>query len=88
MVRPCGPVGIGSNYIHRWKAYHKKKLDSVVWVFDTPNAMPRYYKDNIYNVHQRLQVVAKAIEFSATNEKPVCPVEHDKLIKKLNRKHR
>lgn len=80
--------GIGSNYIKKWKGFHKARSDSVVYVFDTPNAMPRYYKDKIYNVHQRALVVAKAIEYSTLNSKPICSVEHDKLIKKLNRKHR
>ena len=80
--------GIGANYIKKWKGFHKARSDSVVYVFDTPNAMPRYYKDKIYNVHQRALVVAKAIEYSDKNPKPVCPVEHDRLIKKLQRKHR
>lgn len=80
--------GIGSSYIAKWKGFHKARSDSVVYQFSTPNAMPRYYKDNIYNVHQRALVVAKAIEYSQKNAKPVCPVLHDRLLKKLNRKHR
>lgn len=50
--------------------------------------MPRYYKDNIYNAHERMFVVAQAQEYSDLNSKPVCPVEHDRLAKKLKRKHR
>ena len=80
--------GIGNCYIKKWKGFHKARSDSVVWDFNTPSAMPRYYKDNIYNVHQRALVVAKAKEFSANNPKPVCPVEHDRLLKKLQRKFR
>lgn len=80
--------GIGAQYVQKWKGFHKARSDSVVYVFDTPNAMPRYYKDKMYNVHQRALVVAKAQEYSDKNPKTVCPVEHDKLMKKLNRKHR
>lgn len=80
--------GIGFSYIAQWKGFHKARSDSVVYQFSTPNAMPRYYKDKIYNVHQRALVVAKAVEYSNQNSKPVCPVEHEKLMKKLNRKHR
>lgn len=80
--------GIGFSYVSKWKGFHKARSDSVVYTFDTPNAMPRYYKDKIYNVHQRALVVAKAMEYSASNPKTVCPVEHDKLLKKLQRKHR
>ena len=86
---PAGtPGGIGGNYITKWKGFHKARSDSVIYVFDTPNAMPRYYKDKIYNVHQRALVVAKAIEYSNNNPKKICPVEHDRLWKKLNRKNK
>lgn len=80
--------GIGSNYIKKWKGFHKARSDSVIYEFSTPNAMPRYYKDNIYNVHQRQLVVQKAKEYSMQNAKKICPVEHDKLLLKLQRKHR
>lgn len=80
--------GIGFSYVKKWAGFHKARSDSVIYQFSTPNAMPRYYKDKIYNVHQRALVVAKAIEYSSKNSKPVCAVEHDKLHIKLNRKHR
>lgn len=80
--------GIGSNYIDNWKGFHKARSDSVVYVFDTPNAMPRYYKDAIYNVHERAKVVAAAMEYSDKHPRIVCPAEHDRLFKRLTRKHR
>lgn len=80
--------GIGSCYIAQWKGFHKARSDSVIYQFATPNAMPRYYKDKIYNVHQRAVVVSKAVEYSQKHAKPVCSVEHDRLYKKLTRKQR
>lgn len=80
--------GIGKCYVDKWKGFHKARSDSVIYQFSTPNAMPRYYRDKIYNVHQRALVVEKAIRYSELHSKPICAVEHDKLMKKLNRKHR
>lgn len=81
--------GIGRCYIDKWKGFHKARSDSVVYQFSSPNAMPRYYKDNIYtNPHQKAMVVAKAILYSEQNPKKICPVEHDRLFTKLKRKHR
>jgi len=86
---PAGtPGGIGYSYVQKWKAFHKARSDSVIYDFSTPNAMPRYYKDKIYNVHQRALVVEKARRFSAENPQIICPVEHDRLLKRLKRKHR
>lgn len=81
--------GIGFNYVKRWKYFHRARSDSVVYVFDSPNAMPRYYKDKIYtNPHQKAMVVAKAVEYSEKNPQTICAIEHDRLLKKLQRKHR
>lgn len=80
--------GIGFSYVAKWKGFHKARSDSVIYDFSTPNAMPRYYKDKIYNKHQRALVVARAMKYSDEHPKPVCFVEHDKLFKKLKRKHR
>lgn len=80
--------GIGFCYVQKWKGFHKARSDSVVYVFSTPNAMPRYYKDKMYNVHQRAVAVAKAKEFSSKHPKISCPVEHDRLLNRLKRKHR
>lgn len=80
--------GLGSAYVDKWAGFHKARSDSVVYEFDCPSAMPRYYKDKMYNVHQKALVVAKAREFSELNPKIVCHVEHDRLLKKLNRKNR
>lgn len=80
--------GIGANYIQKWKGFHKARSDSVIYDFSTPNAMPRYYKDKIYNIHQKQLVILKAREYSEQNPKPICYVEHDKLFEKLKRKHR
>lgn len=91
--RPLGaapgvPGGIGAAYMMKMKGFHKARSDSVVYIFDTPNAMPRYYKDRIYNVHQRELVVAKAKEFSAKHPAKISGAHHDQLINKLKRKHR
>lgn len=81
--------GIGSAYIDKWKGFHRARSDSVVWDFGTPGAMPRYYKDKIYtNPHQKALVVSKAIEYSFKNPQVICPVEHDRLLVKLQKKHR
>lgn len=81
--------GIGFSYVKKWAGFHRARSDSVVYQFSTPNAMPRYYKDKIYtNPHQKAMVVFNAMQFSYENSKPVCSVEHDKLYKKLTRKHR
>lgn len=81
--------GIGSSYVQKWKGFHRARSDSVVYQFSTPNAMPRFYKDKIYtNPHQKAMVVYKAMKYSNENPKIICPVEHEKLFKKLTRKHR
>jgi len=80
--------GIGDSYRQRWKAFHKARSDSVVYVFDTPNAMPRYYRDFFYNAHERALVVQAAVQYSFEHPQVTCPVEHEKLSKRLNRKHR
>lgn len=81
--------GIGKNYVERYLKFHRARSDSVVYQFKTPNAMPRYYKDKIYtNPHQKAMVKLKAMAYSDENPKVVCPVEHDQLLKKLQRKHR
>lgn len=85
---PGSPCGIGGNYITKWKAFHKARSDSVIYDFSTPNAMPRYYKDKIYNIHQKQLVIMKARLYSEQNPKTICYVEHDKLFEKLKRKHR
>lgn len=81
--------GIGATYVKKWKGFHRARSDSVVYQFSTPNAMPRYYKDKIYtNPHQKAMVVHKAMQYSFENPTVICPVEHEKLFKKLNRKSR
>lgn len=61
----------------------------MIYVFDAPNAMPRYYKDKIYvNKHQKEMVVQKCKQYSELNPSTPCPIQHDRLFKKLNRKSR
>lgn len=79
--------GIGVSYVEKMKHYHRARSDSVVYVFDCPNAMPRYYKDKIYtNPHQKEMVRYKAMEYSFMHPKDSCPVQHERLLKKLQRK--
>lgn len=80
--------GIGANYIQKWKGFHKARSDSVIYDFDTPCAMPRYYRDKIFNIHQRQLVILKARLHSENFPKPICYVEHDKLLNRLKRKQR
>lgn len=61
----------------------------MIYVFDSPNAMPRYYKDKIYsNKHEREKVVRKAMDYSDRHPSVPCPIAHERLLKKLNRKSR
>lgn len=81
--------GIGNAYVQKWKGFHRARSDSVIYVFDCPNAMPRYYKDKIYtNPHQKEMVRHKAMEYSYKHPVESCPIQHARLLKKLNRKHR
>lgn len=88
--RPGDPnqYGIGYSYVKRMKNFHKARSDAVVYSFSSPNSMPRYYKEKIFSKGQLLYINMKARQYSEDNAKPVCPIEHDRLIKKLNRKHR
>jgi len=59
-------------------------------VSNTPNAMPRYYRDKIFE-----SIFAKKLvqwkKLNATLDKPTPPPtawDHEKLLNKLNRKHR
>lgn len=78
--------GLGHNYIVKMKNFHKARSDSVVYDFDCANAMPRYYKDKIFNVHERAVLQKKAMDYTYKNYQVACPVEHDRLLKKLSRK--
>lgn len=79
--------GLGFNYVKKWKHWHRARSDSVIYVFDCANAMPRYYKDKIYtNPHQKAIVRHNAMAYSERHPSESCPVEHDRLLKKLNRK--
>jgi len=79
--------GIGANYVEKFKHWHRARSDSVVYKFDTPNAMPRYYKDKIYtNPHQKEMVRFKAMKYSEKHPSEPCVIQHDRLLKKLNRK--
>lgn len=81
--------GIGNAYVQKWEGFHRARSDSVIYVFDCPNAMPRYYKDKIYtNPHQKELVRYKAVKYSTEHPVESCPIQHERLLKKLNRKMR
>lgn len=58
--------------------------------FDCPNAMPRYYMDKLYNDGERRYIQHKRMVYSLQN--PVndtsLAVDHERLLKKLNRKNK
>jgi len=80
--------GIGSNYVQKMGEFHRARSDCVVYDFDTPNAMPRFYMDKIFDRGQRRYIHMQRMLHSRDNPQVVCPVEHDRLWKKLNRKNK
>lgn len=80
--------GIGSSYVDKMGDHHRARSDCVVWDFDCPNAMPRYYMEKIFDEGQRRYIHLKRMKYSLENQKVVCPVEHELLWKKLNRKNK
>lgn len=82
--------GIGANYIKKMKHFHLARGDAVVYDFQTPNAMPRYYKDKIFtNRYMKKLVHLKALQYTVDNPAPrPTEWEHEQLVKKLNKKHR
>lgn len=80
--------GIGSAYVDKMGDYHRARSDVCIWDFKTPNAMPRFYMDKIFSPGQRRYLHMKRMKHSLDNPQVVCPVEHDRLWKKLNRKNK
>lgn len=79
--------GIGFSYVQKNKHFHRARSDSVVYVFDSPNAMPRYYKDKIFtNRYQKRLIQVNALKYSEKHPQKVSEVEHEILLKKLQRK--
>lgn len=80
--------GIGSSYVDKMGDHHRARSDPVVYDFDCPNAMPRYYMDKIFDAGQRRYIHMKRMKYALEQNQVVCPVEHDRLWKKLNRKNK
>lgn len=80
--------GIGSAYIQKMGEHHRARSDCVVYDFDCPNAMPRYYMDKIFDAGQRRYIHMKRMKYSLKHDQVTCPVEHERLWKKLNRKNK
>lgn len=81
--------GIGALYVERNKRYHKRDKKPVIYVFDTPNSMPRYYRDKFWtNKHTKAQIQQKSMEYSEKFGLPPCPVDHERKLKRLNKKQR
>lgn len=82
--------GLGKNYVDKMIKHHRARSDSVVMVLDTPNAMPRYYKDKIFtNRYQKRLIQVNALAYSEKhgNKRP-SEAEHKYLFDKLNRKNK
>lgn len=82
--------GIGFNYVKRMKHWHNARSDGVVYVFNTPNAMPRYYKDKIFGGDRYMKriIQVNALAYTAKNPQRVSEMEHEILFNKLNRKNK
>lgn len=75
--------GLGKTYIQKMMTHHKKQCSSVVYDFSTPHAMPRYYKDKIFNVHEKAILQHMAMDFLDRNPQQPCPIQHERLAQKL-----
>lgn len=80
--------GIGSAYLEKMGEFHRARCDPVIYDFGTANAMPRFYKDKLYTKAQKRFMQIRAMKYSEQFDQVVCPVEHDRLWKKLNRKNK
>lgn len=81
--------GLGKSYVEKMIKHHRARCDSVIYMFDSPNAMPRYYKDKIFtNRYQKKLVQLKALAYTEQNPSKVTPSDEKRLMKKLNRKNR
>lgn len=80
--------GIGASYVEKMGAYHRARCDPVVYDFKVANAMPRYYKEKIFTRGQLRFIHIRQMKHSMENPQVICPVEHDLLWKKLNRKNK
>lgn len=84
--------GIGANYWQTMKLHHITSSQPVVYNFDTPNGMPRYYRDKIFtNRYQKRLMHLNAMEHSANQpggDRPPTEWEHELLMNKLNRKNK
>lgn len=92
--------GIGSVYIDKMKHWHRARSDAVIYDFDCANSMPRFYRDKIF-IDKYFDEFAqewredkgplrmlniKHMNYSLDHPQEVCYVEHEKLLKKLQKK--
>lgn len=82
--------GIGHCYVVKNKHFHRARSDDVIYVFNTPNAMPRYYRDKmITNRYQKRLIQVNKLQYTKDKNLPrPTQMEHDRLMKKLNRKNK
>lgn len=78
--------GIGFNYVEKMKHWHRARCDSVVYDFATPNAMPRFYRDKIFDDSMKLDLQERALAYSEAHKTKPDLVGHERLLKKLQRK--
>lgn len=79
--------GIGKNYINAMAGYHRETGSGTVNVFQTPNAMPRYYRTKIfYCPAYRKCLHLLALMHSAKHPTKISKAQHDRLLTKLQRK--
>lgn len=83
------PGGLGYCYVEKMKHFHRARSDSVVYKFDVPNGMPRYYTDKIFDEGQRRYIHMKRMAYTLSHPKPPpTHADHERLLRKLNRKQK
>lgn len=81
--------GIGKNYVEKYKHWHRARSDSVVYVNEMANAMPRYYKDKIFlNRYAKKIIQVNALAYTKKHPHKISEWEHQRLFDKLNRKNK
>lgn len=80
--------GIGFSYVEKMGEFHRARSDGCIHDFDVIRSMPRYYTDKIFDRGQRRYIKIKQMAYALQNDQPVCSIEHDRLLKKLNRKQK
>ena len=86
--------GIGANYVQRMMEHHRFQSDQslrttalVTELGGFKKGMPRYYKNKFFtNRYQKALIQRNMLEYAAEHPSTVDQLEHDNLLKKLNRK--